>query len=156
MTEAAADSVTLSDMIGFAITLFVFFCSQAVVLYIWYQRHKREQKKDRDEQFTRLQGIVEKDIGALKLEVEEVRQDMEKQERVQCQRNEQLHGHLRSLEASRPTREEMEKNMAQLRDLVISTKKDLERAVGDGFKQLDRRFDEFKDYAKELWGNPRR
>lgn len=154
--------VTMAEWISFAIVLFTFFCGQAVALFIWYRRHKADQKrervrieekqdKERVQQLEKLQAIVDKDIGTVREEVSDIRKEISQQERVQSQRNEQLHGHLRRLEESRPTREEMEKNMAQIKELVVSTKADLERAVTLGFQNIDRRFDEFKDYARDLW-----
>lgn len=167
MTEVAVDSVSIADWVGFAVTLFIFFCSQAVALFIWYRRHKADQNKERTrleekqeharkEQLKELQHIVDKDIGAVREEVADIRNDLEKQQETQRQRNEQLHGHMRRIEESRPTREEMERNMSQLKELVITTKADLEKAVATGFNNLDRRFDEFKEYAKDLMNSSRR
>lgn len=167
MTDVATNSVTISDWVGFALTLFVFFCSQAVALFIWYRRHKADQKAERTrledkqeharkQQLKELQTIVDKDIGAVREEVADIRSDIEKQEEIQRQRNEHLHGHMRRIEESRPTREEMERNLGQLKELVVTTKTDLEKAVAYGFNNLDRRFDEFKEYAKDLMSSSRR
>lgn len=161
MNQAVASGLSTADIVGFGVALFSCFFAQGVALYIWYRRsreeHRREQRRieekheqERKEQLAQLQEIINKDIGSVRREVEDIREELTEQERLQSQRNEQLHGHLRRIEESRPSREEVERNMTQLKELVLLTKSDLEKAVMSGFQQVDRRFDEFRDYTRDL------
>ena len=158
----SGETIELAEWVGFSITLFCFFAAQGLALFMWYKKYQRETKLDaqrleerqeqaRKEQFEQLQSVVDKDIGSVRSEVADLRKEVAQQEEAHRRSNEQIHGHLRRVEESRPTREEMERNMSQLKELVTMTKVDIERAVTSGFHTLDRRFDEFKEYAKDLW-----
>lgn len=150
------EAVSVEFMLGLGVTLFCFFGAQAVTLWIWYRKHKRDQKLDRDQQLEKLQEVVDKDIGKVWKEVSNIRQEMHENEETQRQRNEQLHGHMRRIEESRPTRTEMKEQLASLKDTISQVETRLTASVSTGFDRLDKRFEEFKEYAKELWGPPPR
>lgn len=156
------DVVDKAEIIGFALTLFVFVGAQAVTLFIWYHKHRRDQERDRREaaadqenhrkkQLHELKTLIDRDIGSVKEEVGGLRRRMDSYETVSKERDEQLHGHLRRIEVDRPTRAEMNKEISRLKEVVSDVKVDLTKAVDDGFKNLNLRFDEFKGYARALW-----
>jgi len=154
-------SVVTTQWLQFALTLFCLFVAQIVALYIWYQRQKTDRNAEqvrleerhedlRKQQLEELHAIVERDIGVVKVEVDQVKKRLCSDQTLQRERNEQLHGHLRRIETTRPTREEMDKNVNQLKELMLTTKGDLAQAMTVGFNNLDRRFDEFREYTRDM------
>lgn len=148
--------LSLEFMLGLGVTLFCFFGGQAVALWIWYKRHQRDQAKDREEQLDKLQQVVDKDIGKVWKEVTNIRTQIRNNEATHAEQNEQLHGHLRRIEESRPSRPEMKEQLASLEKTISAVEDRLSNSVNIGFDRLEKRFDEFKEYAKDLWGPPRR
>lgn len=157
---------TTPQIVTVVLTLLTFLGAQAVALFIWYRKHKadrereikeqaKEQQFHRKEQLADLKKLIDRDIGSVKEEVGGLRERLESYEEVQRDRNEQLHGHLRRIENDRPTRGEMNKEIAHLRNDITSVKEELTRSVDAGFHNLNRRFDEFKEYARDLWGKPK-
>lgn len=150
------EGVSVEFMVSLGVTLFCFFGAQAVTLWVWYRKHKRDQKVDRDQQLQKLQEVVDKDVGNIRREVSSIREEMHSNEESQRQRNEQLHGHMRRIEESRPTRTEMKEQLSSLKETITQVETRLTASVAMGFDRLDKRFEEFKEYAKELWGPPPR
>jgi chromosome segregation ATPase len=153
------DAVTASDWLSNAVTLFCFFVAQVVAIWLWSRRERRlrdeQEEARREHQLTKMKSMLDKDIDKVTSDVDELRKSLAQSEHRHKQGREQLHGHLRRVEESRPTRQEMEKELGQMRDTILTVKQDLQNEIRSGFEVVGKRFDEFKDYARDLWGNQR-
>lgn len=150
------DAITASEWLAAAVTLFCFLGAQVVAIWLWMRRERRDrhayEEARRAEQLKEMKRMIDNDVGKVTEDVDQLKEAMAKSDHRHKQGREQLHGHLRRIEESRPTRQEMEKELGQMRDTIITVKQDLQTEIRTGFEVVGKRFDEFKDYARDLWG----
>lgn len=155
--------VSASELMAMGVALFCFFGAQLVAVWVWLRKEKKDRERyeanRRREQFEEMKAVIDKDIdhvsqdvGKVSQEVDNLRQAIDQSDHRHKQGREQMHGHLRRIEESRPTRQEMEKELNQMKDTILAVKQDLQNEIRNGFDGIGKRFDEFKDYARDLWG----
>tara|TARA_Y100001956_G_scaffold65932_1_gene67217 strand:- start:221 stop:724 length:504 start_codon:yes stop_codon:yes gene_type:complete len=153
--------VQLVEWLNLAVTLFCVFLAQGVALFIAYRMYKFNNEKEqrrieerqedaRRRQLEDIRQMIDNDLGTVRDEVADVRNSVSEQDRLHKAVHEQLHGRIGMIEKSRPTREEMDRNLLHHKELILSMKGDLERTISVGFKNVDRRFDEFKEYTRDV------
>lgn len=147
--------ISSADLLTAGVALFCFFGAQLVAVWVWSKKEQREREEREDarrrEQLVEMRRMLDSDISKLDADVDALRLDLQQSDHRHKQGREQMHGHLRRIEESRPTRQEMEKELGQMRDTIITVKKDLQAEIRTGFDTVGKRFDEFKEYARDLW-----
>ena len=132
--------MTTVELIKLGAGLFTFFGAQMVAAWFFFRREKAQDKRAREEdrrhQLKQMKEIIDKDIG-------EIREDL----RVVDDRHTKNYAHIRE---TRPTRPEMEREIQMLRNILESQGNAQQNTMAAGFEAINRRFDEFKEYMKDL------
>lgn len=132
--------MTTVELIKLGVGLFTFFGAQIVAVWLFFRREKaRDQQlreEDRRQQLKQMKEIIDKDLG-------EIREDI----KLVDDRHTKNYEHIRE---SRPTRPEMEREIQLLRSVIESQGVAQQNMMAAGFEAINRRFDEFKEYMKDL------
>lgn len=146
--------MTVADWVALVVALTSFLGAQAVAIYLFRHKERRAgarlREAERKAQLEQMKSIVDEDIERVGERISELLSDISKvraEIRELANQSNQRYEHIKE---SRPTRGEMEKELKRIRELVLSQGESQQSAINTGFASMDRRFDEFRDYMRDI------